>query len=116
MRVLVTGAAGFIGYHTAKALLARGDEVVGLDLVVASELFGGLGNDVFVFREATFSIETVVDFAIGQDKVEFLTSLVPNFAAPVVKQCPTTTPPRDTAFGDAALVAMTGDRRIGTTS
>jgi UDP-glucuronate 4-epimerase len=31
MRVLVTGAAGFIGYHTAKALLDRGDEVVGLD-------------------------------------------------------------------------------------
>ena len=29
MRVLVTGAAGFIGYHTAKALLDRGDEVVG---------------------------------------------------------------------------------------
>jgi UDP-glucuronate 4-epimerase len=33
MRVLVTGAAGFIGYHTAEALLARGDEVVGLDNV-----------------------------------------------------------------------------------
>ena len=31
MRVLVTGAAGFIGFHTANALLARGDEVVGLD-------------------------------------------------------------------------------------
>ena len=31
MRVLVTGAAGFIGYHTARALLDRGDEVVGLD-------------------------------------------------------------------------------------
>ena len=31
MRVLVTGAAGFIGYHTAKALIAHGDEVVGLD-------------------------------------------------------------------------------------
>ena len=31
MRFLVTGAAGFIGYHTAKALLDRGDEVVGLD-------------------------------------------------------------------------------------
>lgn len=31
MRVLVTGAAGFIGFHTARALLARGDEVVGLD-------------------------------------------------------------------------------------
>ena len=31
MRILVTGAAGFIGAHTAKALLARGDEVVGID-------------------------------------------------------------------------------------
>jgi UDP-glucuronate 4-epimerase len=31
MRILVTGAAGFIGYHTAARLLERGDEVVGLD-------------------------------------------------------------------------------------
>ena len=31
MRVLVTGAAGFIGYHTAKVLLDRGNEVIGLD-------------------------------------------------------------------------------------
>ena len=29
--ILVTGAAGFIGYHVAKALLDRGDAVVGLD-------------------------------------------------------------------------------------
>ena len=32
-RILVTGAAGFIGYHTAERLLARGDEVLGLDNV-----------------------------------------------------------------------------------
>ena len=32
-KVLVTGAAGFIGYHTSERLLARGDEVVGLDIV-----------------------------------------------------------------------------------
>ncbi|MEO0036157.1 MAG: hypothetical protein RLZZ501_2180, partial [Pseudomonadota bacterium] len=31
MTVLVTGAAGFIGYHTCLRLLARGDEVLGLD-------------------------------------------------------------------------------------
>jgi UDP-glucuronate 4-epimerase len=31
MKILVTGAAGFIGFHTASALLSRGDEVVGLD-------------------------------------------------------------------------------------
>ena len=29
MKILVTGAAGFIGFHTAKRLLERGDEVVG---------------------------------------------------------------------------------------
>jgi UDP-glucuronate 4-epimerase len=31
MRVLVTGAAGFIGYHVSERLLARGDEVIGID-------------------------------------------------------------------------------------
>ncbi len=31
MRLLVTGAAGFIGFHLAKRLLARGDRVVGVD-------------------------------------------------------------------------------------
>ncbi len=31
MRVLVTGAAGFIGSHVAEALVARGDDVVGVD-------------------------------------------------------------------------------------
>jgi UDP-glucuronate 4-epimerase len=31
VRVLVTGVAGFIGMHCAKRLLARGDDVVGID-------------------------------------------------------------------------------------
>ena len=33
MAVLLTGAAGFIGYHTAEALLNRGERVVGVDIV-----------------------------------------------------------------------------------
>ncbi len=31
MKILVTGAAGFIGHHTSRVLLDRGDEIVGLD-------------------------------------------------------------------------------------
>ena len=31
MHILVTGAAGFIGYHLSEKLLARGDTVMGLD-------------------------------------------------------------------------------------
>ncbi len=31
MKLLVTGAAGFIGFHTARLLLERGEEIVGLD-------------------------------------------------------------------------------------
>lgn len=33
MKYLVTGTAGFIGFHVAKKLLDRGDEVIGLDII-----------------------------------------------------------------------------------
>ncbi|MDD2382298.1 MAG: NAD-dependent epimerase/dehydratase family protein, partial [Mariniphaga sp.] len=31
MKILVTGSAGFIGYHLTRRLLERGDTVVGMD-------------------------------------------------------------------------------------
>ena len=31
--ILVTGAAGFIGFHVSRRLLERGEEVIGLDNV-----------------------------------------------------------------------------------
>ena len=33
MKILVTGTAGFIGFHLAQRLIERGDEVVGLDCI-----------------------------------------------------------------------------------
>jgi Nucleoside-diphosphate-sugar epimerases len=31
MKILVTGAAGFIGYHLAQRLLSQGEQVYGID-------------------------------------------------------------------------------------
>ena len=33
MKILVTGTAGFIGFHLANRLIADGHEVVGLDII-----------------------------------------------------------------------------------
>ncbi len=35
MKILITGAAGFIGYHVSKALATRGDKVLGIDIMNA---------------------------------------------------------------------------------
>ena len=59
MRVLVTGAAGFIGFHTAAALLSRGDEVTGIDNIndyydvglKQARLAGLTGHAGFRFRK-----------------------------------------------------------------
>jgi len=37
-RIVVTGAAGFIGSHLCEALLARGDSVVGIDNLSTGDL------------------------------------------------------------------------------
>ncbi|MEE8267852.1 MAG: NAD-dependent epimerase/dehydratase family protein [Gemmatimonadales bacterium] len=58
-RVLVTGAAGFIGSHLVDVLLARGDDVVGIDnfdefyprAVKEANLEGALAKPGFEFRE-----------------------------------------------------------------
>lgn len=38
MKILITGVAGFIGFHLAKALLERGDEVIGLDNMSGNDI------------------------------------------------------------------------------
>ncbi|MCW3796979.1 GDP-mannose 4,6-dehydratase [Sphingomonas sp. BN140010] len=65
MAILVTGAAGFIGFHTADALLARGEEVIGIDNLnpyydvrlkqARIETLTASHRDAFQFRRLDFS-------------------------------------------------------------
>lgn len=51
MKILVTGAAGFIGAHLTKKLLARGDQVVGIDNL----------NDYYDVRLKTSRLDWIAD-------------------------------------------------------
>ncbi len=57
MRIVITGAAGFIGSHLADALLDRGHEVVGIDNLITGDLNNLahlLGRDfVFIKHDVT---------------------------------------------------------------
>jgi len=58
MSVLVTGAAGFVGYHVAAALLARGEAVIGVDNL----------NDYYDVRLK----QARVDRLLADDRFQFL--------------------------------------------
>ncbi len=53
MSTLITGAAGFIGFHVAKALLERGDQVVGIDNI----------NDYYDVRLKESRLDELAEFA-----------------------------------------------------
>ena len=74
MRVLVTGAAGFIGFCLAQRLLARGDEVVGIDILndyyqvsLKNDRIAALraqGGNRFTFHRLDFSDMTALTGAL----------------------------------------------------
>jgi UDP-glucuronate 4-epimerase len=81
MAVLVTGAAGFIGFHTCAALLARGDRVVGVDNIndyydpalkqarlAALEALDAEGR--FTFIKADIADQKAVDACFETCKIE----------------------------------------------
>lgn len=76
MRVLVTGAAGFIGFHVSRALAARGDIVLGIDnlndyyavqlkraRIAAAEAAGG----DFTFRQLDFASDGFEAVLAGEE-------------------------------------------------
>ena len=73
MRVLVTGAAGFIGFNVARHLLARGDTVLGIDSLndyydvtlkqARLAQFAKSGN-AFQFKQVDFSDHVALDAAL----------------------------------------------------
>lgn len=58
MKILITGTAGFIGFHLAKKLLKRGETVVGLDSI----------NDYYDVRVKYGRLENT---GIQKDKIEY---------------------------------------------
>ena len=78
MRILVTGAAGFIGFHTAARLLDRGDEVVGLDnmspyydvALKEARLARLKGRNGFHFIKADLADREVVEAVFADEKPE----------------------------------------------
>ncbi|HYJ59617.1 MAG TPA: NAD-dependent epimerase [Methyloceanibacter sp.] len=78
MRILVTGAAGFIGYHTAARLLDRGHDVIGFDNLnpyydvslkeARLQRLKQHGN--FRFLHADLADRTVVEAAFAEERPE----------------------------------------------
>jgi len=83
MKVLVTGAAGFIGSQTAKALLDRGDQVVGLDnmsdyydvTLKQARLKQLAGRNGFAFAKCELADQAAIKALFEQEKFDRVINL-----------------------------------------
>jgi dTDP-glucose 4,6-dehydratase len=82
LRVVVTGAAGFLGSHLCDRLIARGDEVVGIDNLLTGRLDNIehlFGHERFVFQRHNVSnyvhvsgpVDAVLHFASPASPADF---------------------------------------------
>ena len=60
MKILITGTAGFIGFHLAKKLLERGDEVVSIDNNVMLNDEFLIFNEISMNNNSKFTIQNYI--------------------------------------------------------
>lgn len=85
MRVVVTGAAGFIGFCLARRLLARGDSVIGIDNLDAyyqvslkrdrAAVLAAEGGDRFTFHQLDFADMAVLEAALAGSPIDRIVHL-----------------------------------------
>jgi dTDP-glucose 4,6-dehydratase len=81
-RIVVTGAAGFIGSHLCETLLARGDSVVGIDNLVTGDLsniahlraqdFQFIRHDVTQYIDVDGPVDYVLHWASPASPIDYL--------------------------------------------
>jgi dTDP-glucose 4,6-dehydratase len=81
-RIVVTGAAGFIGSHLCEALLARGDSVVGIDNLSTGDLhniahlramdFEFIRHDVTQYIDVDGQVDYVLHWASPASPIDYL--------------------------------------------
>ena len=81
-RIVVTGAAGFIGSHLCEALLARGDSVVGIDNLSTGDLaniahlrdreFEFIRHDVTRYIDVEGRVDCVLHWASPASPIDYL--------------------------------------------
>ncbi|MEA3263314.1 MAG: GDP-mannose 4,6-dehydratase [Pseudomonadota bacterium] len=80
MRILVTGAAGFIGFHLIRLLTARGDSVVGIDnlndyysVALKRDRLAALAaeaGDRFTFHQVDFADMAALNAALAGEQID----------------------------------------------
>ena len=86
-RIVVTGAAGFIGSHLCETLIARGDSVVGIDNLVTGDMenithlraqdFQFIRHDVTQYIDVDGPVDYVLHWASPASPIDYLELPIP---------------------------------------